>query len=65
MGLSVRTGESVVWIIEYQILHDQLRIGYAHDFVTSRLNKYTHGTNEIMLRYELVYKSEAINPRFF
>lgn len=65
MGLSVRSGESIVWIIEYQILRNQLRIGYAHDFVTSRLNRYTHGTNEIMLRYELVFRSDITNTRFF
>lgn len=65
MGLSVRTGESLVWIVEYQIIQNKLRIGYSHDFVTSRLNKYSHGTNEIMLRYELVNKTNATNPRFF
>lgn len=65
MGLSVRSGESLVWIIEYQIIPNQLRIGYAHDFVTSRLNKYSHGTNEIMLRYELVFKTNATSTKFF
>jgi type IX secretion system PorP/SprF family membrane protein len=64
MTLSFRTKESLVWIIEYQ-LNDQFHIAYAHDFVTSSLSSYTHGTNEIMLRYEFVYKSNAVSTRFF
>ena len=64
MSFSIRGKESLVWILEYKI-NNQLKIGYAHDFVTSRLNKYSHGTNEFLLRYELKFKSDQMNTRFF
>lgn len=64
MTLSFRDKESLIWITEYQI-NDQIRIGYAHDFVLSRMNKYSHGTNEFFIRYELIYKTDMANIRFF
>ena len=65
MALSIRFGDALVWIIDYQIIPNQLRIGYAHDFSTSMLNKYAHGTNEFMLRYEFAYKSNVVSTKLF
>ncbi len=65
MAVSVRFGDALVWIIDYQIIPNQLKIGYAHDFSTSLLNKYAHGTNEFMLRYEFAYKSNVVSTKLF
>jgi type IX secretion system PorP/SprF family membrane protein len=64
IGFSVRSKDAFIGTIEFQI-NDKLRIGYAHDFVTSRLAKYTHGSNEIVIRYEPVKKMNYENTRFF
>jgi len=65
MALSVRVGESLVWIIEYQLIQNQLKIAYSHDFSTTMLNRYAHGTNEFMLRYEFAYKSNMNSTKLF
>ena len=64
IGTSLRTYESLVLLLEYQI-NPQLRIGYAHDFVTSPIRKATMGTHEFSLRYELIRKYNAYSTRFF
>ena len=47
-------------------ISDQLMIGYAYDFDTSRLGKYHSGSHEIFLRFELITKLRRnVNPRFF
>ncbi len=65
MAASLRFGDALVWIIDFQIIPNQLKIGYAHDFSTSVLNKYAHGTNEFMLRYEFAYKSNVVSTKLF
>lgn len=65
MALSLRFGDALVWVIDYQLIKNQLQIGYAHDFSTSMLNKYAHGTNEFMLRYEFAYKSNVVSTKLF
>lgn len=64
IGTSIRTAESLVMLIEYQI-SPQFRLGYAHDFVTSPLHKVTMGTHEISLRYELVKNYNVYSTKFF
>ncbi len=64
IGTSIRTTESLVMLIEYQI-GPQLRLGYAHDFVTSPLQKATMGTHEITLRYELIKNYNVYSTKFF
>ncbi len=64
IGTSIRTGESLVLLVEYQI-NPQLRLGYAHDFVTSPIHKATLSTNEFTLRYELIRKYNVYSTRFF
>lgn len=63
-GVSYRTRDAVVAILEWQI-NDQLRIGYSYDYSLSNLRRYNHGSHEIMLRYEFGYKLKAMSPRYF
>lgn len=65
LGLSYRTNDSFTTLVQLQ-LGKQVRIGYAYDFITSSLSRYTTGNNEIMLRYELHRKNKRImTPRYF
>lgn len=64
IGISVRTSDALVLSLEYQI-NKQLRLGYAHDFTTSPLQKVTTGSNEIVLRYELIKQFNVYSTRFF
>ncbi|MGQ9847677.1 MAG: PorP/SprF family type IX secretion system membrane protein [Bacteroidales bacterium] len=63
-GISIRTTDALVFSLEYQI-NKQLRVGYAHDFTTSPLQKVTTGSNELVLRYELIKQYDVYSTRFF
>lgn len=64
MSVSLRFGDAMIWIIDYKI-NNQFKIGYSHDFSTSMLNRYAHGTNEFMLRYEFAYKTNVESIKLF
>jgi type IX secretion system PorP/SprF family membrane protein len=65
VGLSYRTGDSVDALFEFQVT-PQLGIGYAYDYTLTPLGKYTSGSHEIMVRYELGFgKRRIITPRYF
>ncbi|MFH2094200.1 MAG: type IX secretion system membrane protein PorP/SprF [Bacteroidota bacterium] len=63
-GISLRTSEGIVWLIEYQ-LTPEFRLGYTHDFPVSVMSGYMRGTNEILLRYEFGYRTNAVSTKFF
>ena len=64
VGTSYRSKEAFVGLFEFQ-LNTQLRLGYSYDYTMGPLTKYSSGSHEIVLRYELRYKINAINPRYF
>lgn len=65
VGLSYRTGDSVDALFEFQVT-PQLGIGYAYDYTITPLGRYTSGSHEIMVRYELGFgKRRIITPRYF
>jgi type IX secretion system PorP/SprF family membrane protein len=65
VGASYRTRDAVTGLVEYQI-NKQIRMGYSYDYTTSLINRYSHGTHEIMLAVDLVKDEVKIrNPRFF
>lgn len=63
-GLSMRTDDALVWLIEYQI-SPQLRFGFSHDFPFTEIARFSIGTNEILIRYEFGYKTNATGVKFF
>jgi len=63
-GVSYRSNKSIIGLFQYSI-NNQLRIAYAYDFDFGKLRKYSNGSHEIMLRYELRYKIEVANPLIF
>jgi type IX secretion system PorP/SprF family membrane protein len=65
IGGSWRTSEQVaVGILQLQ-LNPQIMLGYSYDYPVGRLDNYSRGSHEIVLRYEFSYKVSAANPRYF
>jgi type IX secretion system PorP/SprF family membrane protein len=65
VGGSWRVSEQVaVGIIQAQI-NNQLMFGFSYDYPFGRMNSYSKGSTEFVLRYEFRYKVSAANPRYF
>jgi type IX secretion system PorP/SprF family membrane protein len=65
IGGSWRASEQVaVGILQLQI-NPQIMFGYSYDYPIGRMNTYSKGSHEIVLRYEFSYKVSAANPRYF
>jgi type IX secretion system PorP/SprF family membrane protein len=71
IGLSVRTDASkkifsaVAVLLEFQAT-ENIRIGYAYDYPFNNTYKLSFQTHELMLRYELGFRSrKMVSPRFF
>lgn len=62
-GLSHRLDDSLSGMVGFQINND-LRIGYAYDYTTTRFGDYNAGTHEIMLLFD-INRQRAKSPRFF
>ena len=63
-GLAYRWDDSLSGLTGLQV-NKTLFIGYAYDYNTSIGNKYTGGTHEVMLRFELLQINKILSPRFF
>jgi type IX secretion system PorP/SprF family membrane protein len=65
LGGSWRTSEGVlVGILQVQ-LNSQLMFGFSYDYPVGRMNSFSKGSSEFILRYEFGSKVSAANPRYF
>ena len=65
VGGSWRTTEQVaVGHLQVQI-NQQLMLGVSYDYPVGRMNSYSKGSSEFILRYEFGSKVSAANPRYF
>ena len=65
VGGSWRTTEQVaVGILQVQV-NPQLMFGFSYDYPAGKMNSYSKGSSEFILRYEFGYKVSAANPRYF
>ena len=64
LGLSYRTNDAMVFLIQYNI-NMQFSAGYSYDLTTSKLGTFVRGSHEIMLKYEFGYKVNPQSPRYF
>jgi type IX secretion system PorP/SprF family membrane protein len=65
LGVSYRTDDAVVGIVELQITK-QLRLGYSYDFTMTDIKKFSDGSHEIMLGYDFGYDIMKMKtPRYF
>lgn len=57
LGAMYRTGDAFGGLISFSFT-DQFTVGYSYDFsTTNTTGKYNSGSHEVMLRYDLIYKS--------
>ena len=52
LGVSYRLNEGFVGMFELQI-NENFHVGYAYDYTTSELNKFSNGSHEIMVNYRV------------
>jgi type IX secretion system PorP/SprF family membrane protein len=52
LGASYRSGDAIIFLFEIRLL-DNLHMGYAYDYITSDLNKFSDGSHEIMINYRV------------
>ena len=65
VGGSWRTSEQVaVGHLQVQI-NQQLMLGISYDYPAGRMNSYSKGSSEFIIRYEFGSKVSAANPRYF
>lgn len=62
LGVSYRLNDGLVGLFELQV-NQNFHVGYAYDFTTSELNRYSNGTHEIMINYRAkITKSQRGSP---
>jgi type IX secretion system PorP/SprF family membrane protein len=64
VGASYRNNRAVSGMFQFQ-LTDQIKLAYTYDYDIARLQTFSSGSHEIMLRYEFRYNVEAISPLNF
>ncbi len=65
LGGSWRTTEQVA-VAHLQIqINPQLMLGFSYDYPAGRMNSYSKGSSEIVLRYEFGSRVSAANPKYF
>ncbi len=64
-GGSWRVSEQVAVAILQVQLNNQLMFGFSYDYPFGRMNSYSKGSTEFILRYEFRYRVSAANPRYF
>jgi type IX secretion system PorP/SprF family membrane protein len=64
-GAMYRWNDAVGILIQYEI-NNKLKFGYAYDYILSDLSKYTIGSHEIMIGYDLGNGFRGdVSPRYF
>lgn len=64
IGFGYRSKDAVYAFLDLR-LNDQFSVGYCYDYTLSRLNNYSNGSHEFMLRYLFSYKLKTKSPRYF
>jgi len=64
LGASYRNDRAISGLFQFQ-LTNQVKFAYTYDFDFAKLQTFSSGTHEVMLRYEFRYKVEAISPLNF
>jgi type IX secretion system PorP/SprF family membrane protein len=64
IGALYKSSRDISVLLEIQV-GSKIKIGYAYDYSTSEIAKFSNGSHEIMIRYELMFKSRVISPYYF
>jgi len=65
MGAMYRWNDAVGVLVQYEI-NNKLKFGYAYDYIISDIGRYTSGSHELMIGYDLVRPGRGdVSPRYF
>jgi type IX secretion system PorP/SprF family membrane protein len=64
VGASYRWDDSVSLLLNARVT-DNLRIGYSYDFTTTEISKFTSGSHELIILFDLLTTYDILSPRFF
>jgi type IX secretion system PorP/SprF family membrane protein len=60
-GVSYRSNSALVGLLDFRLV-PTLRLGYAYDYNLGRLNNFSKGTHEIILRYHIPIDKDTLMP---
>ena len=65
IGVSYRLDDSFSGLVGFQVT-DNIRVGYAYDYITSDLSAVAGASHEIILSWDVFFKKKALrSPRYF
>jgi len=66
LGISYRTNNAVVGMFEIRVV-PQVTIGYAYDYLTTKLKTFSTGSHELMLKFEFNRPENQyiLSPRYY
>jgi type IX secretion system PorP/SprF family membrane protein len=64
LGTAYKSNSDLTVMLEVQI-NTALKIGYAYDHSFSDISKFSSGSHELMIRYELKYKANVDDSPFY
>jgi type IX secretion system PorP/SprF family membrane protein len=64
LGMAYKSNKDLTFMLEVQV-NPALKIGYAYDHSFSEISKFSNGSHEIMIRYELKYKANVDASPFY
>jgi type IX secretion system PorP/SprF family membrane protein len=62
-GVSYRSNSALVGLLDFRLV-PTLRLGYAYDYNLGRLNNFSKGTHEIILRYHIPFDKDTLMPSY-
>jgi type IX secretion system PorP/SprF family membrane protein len=62
-GVSYRSNSALVGLLDFRLV-PTLRLGYAYDYNLGRLNNFSKGTHEIILRYHIPIDKDTLMPSY-
>ena len=63
VGMSYRSKSAIVGLLDFRLV-PTLRLGYAYDYNLGRLNNFSKGTHEIILRYHIPFDRDTLMPSY-
>lgn len=65
IGASYRLDDSFSGLVGFQVT-DNIRVGYAYDYITSDLDGVANASHEVIVTFDLFFSKRALrSPRFF
>lgn len=64
LGAAYKSNRDLTFMVEFQV-NPALKIGYAFDYSFSEISRFSNGSHELMIRYELRYRANVDSPFYF